>query len=149
MYLYINEFIILNNSFVPNNFNSFVPCKMNFNCPLQKMILIHWTLGIISSIFSPYNNLYSRRKITLIHLSLFFVEKRISRHRLSCPTALTWTSRQGLTLLSGILRSTIQVRFTYRVFIKYCVFPKILKYSRLWHFSVFPSASVCVHTPGR
>ena len=27
-------------------------------------------------------------------------------------------------------------------------FPKILKYSGLWHFC-FPLVSVCVHTPGR
>ena len=33
----------------------------------------------------------------------------------------------------------------YRVFIKYCVFPKILKYSGLWPFSVFPRCQ-CVYT---
>ena len=35
--------------------------------------------------------------------------------------------------------------FRYRVFIKYCVFPQILKYSRLWPFSVF-SLCQCVYT---
>ena len=36
----------------------------------------------------------------------------------------------------------------YRVFIKYCVFSKILKYSGLLPFSVSPRCQ-CVHTPGR
>ena len=34
---------------------------------------------------------------------------------------------------------------TYRVFIKYCVFPKILEYFGLWPFSVFPWCQ-CVYT---
>ena len=39
---------------------------------------------------------------------------------------------------------------TYRVFIKYCVFPKILKYSGLWPFSVFPRRQcVCTQHTGR
>ena len=38
----------------------------------------------------------------------------------------------------------------YRVFIKYCVFPKILEYSGLWPFSVFPSCQwVYTHQAGR
>ena len=34
---------------------------------------------------------------------------------------------------------------SYRVFIKYCFFSKILKYSGLWPFSVFPRCQ-CVYT---
>ena len=39
---------------------------------------------------------------------------------------------------------------TYRVFIKYCVFPKISKYSKLWPFSVLsPCQCVYTHKAGR
>ena len=37
------------------------------------------------------------------------------------------------------------IKLSYRVFIKYCVFPKILKYAELWPFSVFPRCQ-CVYT---
>ena len=39
--------------------------------------------------------------------------------------------------------------FTYRVFIKYCVFSEDFKIFRALAFLCFPSVSVCVHTQDR
>ena len=53
----------------------------------------------------------------------------------------------GLLLFHYIFMGlfSLVVKSTYRVFIKYCVFTKILKYSGLWPFSVFPR-SQCVYS---
>ena len=46
---------------------------------------------------------------------------------------------------STLIATLFLFTFLYRLFIKYCVFSEILKYSGLWPFSVFPRCQ-CVYT---
>ena len=48
-----------------------------------------------------------------------------------------------------ISKKFFQVSWTYRVFIKYCIFLKDFKIFRTLAFFCFPSVSVCVHTHTR
>ena len=67
------------------------------------------------------------------------------QHEFACFTEGFWPNFEEYRILCPLGLDLLGSHNSYRIFIKYCVFSKILKYSGLLHFSVFPRCH-CVYT---